>query len=65
MVFVMVPLPVTGAYTGTFASWLFKIDKKKSFLAVSLGVMISGVIVTTIFLSGVQVFQFLLKDVSH
>lgn len=65
MVFVMIPLPVTGAYTGTFASWLFKIPKAKAFLAVSLGVMISGLIVTTIFLSGAQVFQFLLKDVSH
>ncbi len=65
MVFVMIPLPVTGAYTGTLASWLFKIDKKKAFLAVSLGVIISGIIVSAIYLSGVQVFQFLLKDVSH
>ena len=65
MIFVMIPLPVTGAYTGTFASWLFKIPRVKAFLAVSLGVMISGLIVTTIFLSGAQVFQFLLKDVSH
>ena len=39
--------------------------KGLAFLAVSLGVMISGLIVTTIVLSGIEVFQFLLKDVSH
>lgn len=65
MVFVMIPLPVTGAYTGTMASWLFKIDKKKAFLAVSLGIMISGLIVTAIYFSGLEVFNFLMKDVSH
>ena len=65
MIFVMIPLPVTGAYTGTFASWLFKIERKKAFLAVSLGVMISGLIVSAIFLSGAEIFKFLLKDVSH
>ena len=63
MVFVMIPLPVTGAYTGTFAAWVFGIEKKKGFLAVSLGVMIAGLIVTAIFLSGAELFSFLLKKV--
>jgi len=65
MVFVMIPFPVTGAYTGTMASWLFNIDKKKSFMAVFLGVMISGAIVTAIYFSGIEMFNFLLKDTSH
>jgi len=63
MVFVMIPLPVTGAYTGSFAAWLFNIPKKKAFLSVVLGVIISGIIVTTIMLTGIEAFQFLLKDV--
>lgn len=63
MVFVMIPLPVTGAYTGSFAAWAFGIEKKKAFIAVSLGVMISGLIVTGIVLSGTEVFHFLLKKV--
>ena len=44
MVFVMVPLPGTGAYTGTIAAALFKIDRKKAFLAISLGTLISCLI---------------------
>ncbi len=63
MVFVMIPLPITGAYTGSFAAWVFGIEKKKAFLAVSLGVLISGLIVTAIFLSGAELFHFLLKEV--
>ena len=63
MLFVMIPLPVTGAYTGSFAAWLFNIPKKKAFLSVVLGVVISGVIVTTIMLTGIEAFQFLLKDI--
>ena len=61
MVFVMIPLPVTGAYTGTFAAWVFGIEKRKGFLAVSLGVLIAGIIVTTVFLSGAELFSFLVK----
>ncbi len=63
MVFVMIPLPVTGAYTGSFAAWVFGIEKRKAFLAVSMGVLISGLIVTAIFLSGAELFSFLLKEV--
>lgn len=63
MLFVMIPLPVTGAYTGSFAAWLFNIPKKKAFLSVVLGVIISGIIVTTIMLTGIEAFQFLLKDI--
>jgi len=63
MIFVMIPLPVTGAYTGSFAAWVFGIEKRKGFLAVSMGVLIAGLIVTAIFLSGAELFGFLLKKV--
>ncbi len=63
MVFVMIPLPVTGAYTGSFAAWVFGIEKTKGFLAITLGVLIAGLIVTAIFLSGAEFFSFLLKKV--
>ena len=62
MVFVMIPLPVTGAYTGSFAAWVFGIEKRKGFFAISLGVLIAGLIVTAIFLSGAELFGFLLKS---
>lgn len=38
-VFVAIPLPGTGAYSGTAAAWLLDMDKRKGFLAVSLGVV--------------------------
>ena len=63
MLFVMIPLPVTGAYTGSLAAWLFNIPKKKAFISVALGVIISGIIVTIISLSGMEAFNFLIKKV--
>ncbi len=63
MVFVMIPLPVTGAYTGSFAAWIFGIEKRKAFLAIVAGVLIAGLIVSAIFLSGEGIFSFLLKKV--
>ncbi len=44
--FVAIPFPLTGAYTGTLLAWLFKLNKKKSLIAISLGVIIAGIIVT-------------------
>lgn len=63
MVFVMIPLPVTGAYTGSFAAWIFGIKKRKAFMAVSLGILIAGVIVSAVVLSGAEAFHFLYKTV--
>lgn len=37
-VFVAIPLPGTGAYSGTAAAWLLDMEPKKAFVAVSLGV---------------------------
>jgi len=48
MLFVAIPLPATGAYTGAFAAELFAMNKKKSFIATGLGVTIAGIIVTLV-----------------
>jgi uncharacterized membrane protein len=45
MIFVALPLPLTGAWTGTLLAWLLGMNWKKSFVVVSLGVLIAGVIV--------------------
>lgn len=62
MIFVMIPLPVTGAYTGTFAAWLFQVKKRKAFMAVSLGVLIAGVIITTVVLTGSSLASIFTKE---
>lgn len=54
---VAIPLPFTGAYTGTLAAWFFGMNKLKSFIAVSLGVATAGLIVLLIFFSGIKIFN--------
>ena len=48
ILFVAIPLPVTGAYTGTILAWLLGMDWRKAFPAVGLGVIVAGVIVLLI-----------------
>ncbi len=48
VLFVAVPLPVTGAWSGTIAAWLFGIPYKKTIGLIFVGVLISGIIVTAI-----------------
>lgn len=45
VIFVGIPLPGTGAWTGSFLAWLFGLERKKSIIAISLGVLIAGVII--------------------
>ncbi|MBU0549261.1 MAG: small multi-drug export protein [Candidatus Omnitrophica bacterium] len=52
MLFVAIPLPVTGAWTGTIAAVLFKIKFKYTLLAVILGVIIAAIIVTALCIIG-------------
>lgn len=44
MLFVGIPLPGTGAWTGTLAASLLDMDFKSSVLAVLLGVLLAGII---------------------
>lgn len=46
--FVAIPLPFTGAYTGTILAWLLGMDWKKAFPAVGVGVVVAGVVVLSI-----------------
>lgn len=62
MLFVAIPLPITGAYTGTLGAWVLGLDAKRTFLAVLAGVMISGVIVTVISYLGIEAFSFFIKQ---
>jgi uncharacterized membrane protein len=56
ILFVAIPLPITGAWTGSIASWLFDIPKGKSLFYVSLGVIISAGIVAAISLGIFKIF---------
>ncbi len=45
-IFVAIPLPGTGAWTGALVSALFEMPKKRSFVAIFAGVIAAGIIMT-------------------
>jgi len=45
MLFVAIPLPGTGAWTGTLVAWTMGLDRLKSFFAIAAGVIIAGLLV--------------------
>ncbi|MEE5991692.1 MAG: small multi-drug export protein [Oscillospiraceae bacterium] len=56
LLFVGIPLPGTGAWTGTLAASLLDLDFKKSIIAVMCGVVLAAVIITILTLFGVAAF---------
>lgn len=48
LLFVAIPLPGTGGWTGALLASLLKLDKKKSFGVIALGVFIAGLIMTVL-----------------
>lgn len=44
--FVAVPLPATGAWTGCLLAWAFGFPRRTSFIAIAVGVVMAGGIVT-------------------
>ena len=56
MLFVGIPLPGTGAWTGTLAASFLNMGIKSTTLAVSLGVVTAGFIMGFVAMTGVHVF---------
>ena len=61
ILFVAIPLPITGAYTGTLGAWILGMDRRKTILAVFVGVIIAGIIVSIVFTLGLRAFYFFIK----
>ena len=57
--FVGIPLPGTGAWTGTLAASFLNMDFKSSVLACMLGVVIAGAIMSAASLLGIEAFSVL------
>ncbi|MBQ2927708.1 MAG: small multi-drug export protein [Oscillospiraceae bacterium] len=56
LLFVGIPLPGTGAWTGTLAASFLNMGIKSTTLAVSLGVVLAGIIMGAVSMTGVHVF---------
>jgi uncharacterized membrane protein len=58
--FVAVPLPVTGAWTGSLVAAVIGMKPWKAFLSALLGVLIAGAVVTLIVYGGIGFLQWLI-----
>lgn len=56
ILFVAIPLPVTGAWTGSLAAWLFGVRFRKALPLIFIGVILAATVVTLLSLG---VFSFL------
>ncbi|MFC1687596.1 COG2426 family protein [Patescibacteria group bacterium] len=56
VIFVAIPLPITGAWTGSIAAYLFGIPFRVAFSAILLGILIAAGIVTAITMGVISFF---------
>jgi uncharacterized membrane protein len=56
LLFVGIPLPGTGAWTGTLAASFLNMGFKSTTMSVSLGVILAGIIMGVVSMTGVHVF---------
>ena len=56
LLFVGVPLPGTGAWTGTLAASILDMDFKSTIIAVMLGVLLAGIIMMVLSVAGFGMF---------
>lgn len=54
--FVAIPLPITGAWTGTLIAWLLNLKRWRSFFAISFGIIIAAIIVSLLTLGIISLF---------
>ncbi|MCP3682448.1 MAG: small multi-drug export protein [bacterium] len=59
---VAIPLPITGAYTGTLAAWFFNMRGRKAYISLALGVIIAGIIVSVVTYTGAEAFSIFIKE---
>lgn len=63
LLFVGIPLPITGAYTGTLLAWFFGLSRKKAYLALILGIIMAGIVVSLISFFAIETFSFFIKKI--
>ncbi|MFA6617738.1 MAG: small multi-drug export protein [Candidatus Neomarinimicrobiota bacterium] len=61
--FIGIPLPGSGVYTGALAAFVLDIKPKKFILASILGVLIAAIAVLIVVLTGTEVFSWIIKPV--
>lgn len=54
--FVGIPFPGTGVYSGTAIAYIFGLERKKAFISIAFGALIAGIIVTMIAVGVFSIF---------
>jgi len=62
-IFIGIPLPGSGVYTGALAAFLIGLDEKKFFIANIIGVLIAGIIMTIVALTIGSTAGFFIKTI--
>jgi uncharacterized membrane protein len=57
ILFVAIPAPITGAWTGSVAAYLFKLPLRQAVPCIILGILIAGVVVTLAWQGGVAIWS--------
>lgn len=55
--FVGIPLPITGAYTGSLIAYIAGLNRKRAALAIAAGVVIAGVLIWVLAALGIFIIQ--------
>lgn len=61
VLFVAIPLPVTGAYTGSLGAWVLGLDRGKTYVAVAIGVVVAGLVVSIVAYFGIGALSLFIK----
>ncbi len=59
--FVAIPLPITGAYTGALGAWVLGLERRKAFPALVLGVVVAGVVVAGVYALGIKALYIFMR----
>ncbi len=57
ILFVAIPFPTTGAWTGSLVATMFKIKFRSAFLAILAGIIIAAIVVTVVSVGGFIIFN--------
>ena len=57
MLAVAIPLPLTGAWTGTLIVWTLNEPVRRGLPAIAAGVVIAGIVVTSLTLAGIELIR--------
>ncbi len=55
--FVAIPLPITGAWSGSLAAFVFGVERRRALALIAVGVLIAGIVVSVLVEAGVMLAE--------